>query len=355
MKNRLLSMTLAVGLLFTGQAMATDLLQDDDLDRMSAAGDPVVIDSGNAGGTSTIVYEEQTEFGLVFDQPHAQMGLRALTIQNVVGELQLSVNLNVLSASNNVAGTDQRNFSVQSWGSTLADPDTIKAATATAVANAACSTTFSCAAPGGIAVGGSGAVGASATQNSLPAGNVNTPVIAGNTSTAVNNNQNNAPTGDVHGGAGGAGGSATANAAANGGIIKGEGAVAAVAVVGGTLGGASGDVILRNRCNGTSGSSSAGCSVVMDNGATYNLSFKVSEAQKDLSALFISNVVGRAQMALNLNIAAAALNLIPGSDQSFASPFDNATGVIKQVNTSMQARGTPWQNSITTTVGHLNQ
>ena len=33
MKNRLLSMTLAVGLLFTGQAMATDLLQDEDLDR----------------------------------------------------------------------------------------------------------------------------------------------------------------------------------------------------------------------------------------------------------------------------------------------------------------------------------
>ena len=351
MKNKLLTMTLAVGLLFTGQAMATDLLQDEDLDRMSAAGDPVVIDSGNMNGASTIVYEEQTEFGLIFDQPHAQLGLRALTIQNVVGELQLSVNLNVLSASNNVAATDQRNFSVQSWGSTLSDPDTIKAATATAVANAACSTPFSCAAPGGIAVGATGGAGTGGTVNN----NNQVTAPSGGTNAANVDNQNNS----VHGGAGGAGGSggsATANAAANGGIIKGEGAVAAVAVVGGTLGGASGDVILRNRCNGSTGASSAGCSVVMDNGATYNLSFKVSEAQKDLSALFISNVVGRAQMALNLNIASAALNLIPGSADPFASPFvDAGPGVIKQVNTSMQARGSPWPNSITTTVGHLNQ
>ncbi len=66
-----------------------------------------------------------------------------------------------------------------------------------------------------------------------------------------------------------------------------------------------------------------------------------ANAQVDLAALFIANIVGRAQVAYNINIAAAQLNLIPAPNTAFATPFDNAGGIIKQTNSGIQFRGTP--------------
>ena len=91
-------------------------LSDDELDGVTAGGQSTVLSSGSG---SPIDYTDNSMFDLAFTEPNAQTGFTALTIQNVVGELQLLVNLNVLSAAGNVAGTDQRNFSLQSWGGTL--------------------------------------------------------------------------------------------------------------------------------------------------------------------------------------------------------------------------------------------
>lgn len=258
-------------------AFALEALEDDQLDRVSASGDPVVIDSNGAAGSS-VVYSDDTVFELDFQVPRAQDGIRALTLFNVVGELQLMTNLNVLSANGNVAGTDQRNMSVQSWGSTLPDPDTVKAASAAA---APCMGTGNC-------NGGAGLFG---------------KVEAGDAAAAV----------------------ALSPAAS-----------------------ASADVIVRTE----SGEGTA--EAVVDNSAEFRLIFSESEAQKDLSTLFVSNVVGRAQMGLNLNIASGGLGLIPGSTDSFANPISgDVTATIKQVNTGIQFRGTPLVGS-TGTSGQFN-
>jgi len=91
-----------------------EVLNDQDLDSITASGQPTVViaDNGEASqkdaSTQTLHLVE-----------NAQAGLRALAITNVVGEAQLLVNLNVISVAGDIAGVDQRNFAVQSWGSTL--------------------------------------------------------------------------------------------------------------------------------------------------------------------------------------------------------------------------------------------
>jgi hypothetical protein len=274
------------------QGFGAEELQDDQMDRISASGDPVILDvSGAAGSNAT--YVDDSVFELNFDVAHAQDGLRALTIQNVVGELQLLTNLNVLSASGNVAGSEQRNFSAQSWGSTLPDPETVKVGEATAFA-APCGGDFSCS-------GGSGQYSGGHAPG----------IIAGDAEAVV----------DI---------SPAASASA--------------------------DVIVRSK------SSEGESNADIVNKAQFKLTFSESEAQKDLSALFFSNVVGRAQMALNLNIASGGLGLIPGSSDTFANPISgDATGVIKQVNTGIQFRGTPLvgstrtSGSFDTSIAHANQ
>jgi hypothetical protein len=93
---------------------ALEVLNDDELDSITAAGQPTVVISEN--GSATQIDESiQT----LFIPENGQSGLRALAITNVAGEAQLLVNLNVISISGDIAGVDQRNFSVQSWGSTV--------------------------------------------------------------------------------------------------------------------------------------------------------------------------------------------------------------------------------------------
>jgi hypothetical protein len=104
---------------------------------------------------------------------------------------------------------------------------------------------------------------------------------------------------------------------------------------------------------------------VVDN-SQFVLGFE-ERAQNDLAALFISNVVGRSQFALNLNIASAGVTLA-GKDANgnvvpFAtSPIGGAiSGTIKQVNTGIQFRGTPLVGStgvtgnVNLSVNHQNQ
>jgi hypothetical protein len=93
---------------------AMEVMDDSALDATTAAGQPTVLIADN--GTAN--FKDAALQTLVLVE-NAQVGLRALAITNVVGEAQLLVNLNVLSVSGDIAGGDQRNFAMQSWGSTL--------------------------------------------------------------------------------------------------------------------------------------------------------------------------------------------------------------------------------------------
>jgi hypothetical protein len=94
---------------------------------------------------------------------------------------------------------------------------------------------------------------------------------------------------------------------------------------------ASADVIVKAKKKAT-----------VENDAIFSLAME-PDAQVDLGALFIANIVGRAQTAFNINIAAARVNLIPdvASNTAFVEPLGSASGVIKQVNSGVQFRGTP--------------
>jgi len=240
---------------FAGQA-----LTDEDLDAVTAAGEPKVIIAESESGVARAEVIDEAIFNLVLPSD-AQKGLRALTVANVVGEAQLLVNLNVLSVQNSVNSTDQRNFSVQSWGSTM-------------------------------------------------------PLLKATVDGVPGLDQ----------------GGCKNDCEANGNI----GLVAAPGQI--QIGSASADVIMR-------ADGKAGGRATLTEEPIFNLVFSPN-AQVDLAALFIANVVGRAQAAYNINIAAARLNLIPTTDPgspaaAFADPVLAATGVIKQTNSGVQFRGTP--------------
>ena len=275
-------------LLLTSPVFAIEALEEEDLDRISASGDPTVIDVEATNGKAVAAYLDDSSYKLSFDVPQAQSGIRALTLMNIVGEAQVLQNLNILSASQNVAGTDQENFSAQSWGSTLPDEKTVKSVKAEA------------AAPGCLAVY------------------------------------------VVYGCAGGPG-------LFFGGGLKIGDAAAAVDTKITNPASASADVIVRARTTGDEGGDAI---VAVNNAGKYELAFDHTEAQKDLATLFFANVVGRAQLALNLNLAAGAVGLIPGSSETFAEPVA-AAGFIKQKNTGIQFRGTPLVGS-TGTSGQFN-
>jgi hypothetical protein len=288
-------------------------LSDDELDGVTAGGQSTVLNSGDG---SPIDFTDNSMFDLAFTEPNAQTGFTALTIQNVVGELQLLVNLNVLSAAGNVAGTDQRNFSLQSWGGTLPIADTVKTVDGVAAAPTACTAGNSCNGDGGQGPTGD-AVGGSPTI--IGTGTIIQP-------TTTNNN-----------GSGGSGPSVTVgNASTSPGTVS-------------PAASASGDLVV---------SSGSGSPITAQDDSQFNLLFGVSNAQSDLSALFISNVVGRSQMALNLNIASSAFATVPFQTNSITG---DVTGIIKQVNTGIQFRGTPLVGAtgvttgINMTINHQNQ
>ena len=257
------------------------------MDRISAAGDPTVIDVESTNGQAVAAYLDDTQYRLEFNVPEAQSGIRALTLMNIVGEAQVLQNLNLLSASQQVGGTNQENFSAQSWGSTLPDPETVKSVKAEAAA-APCYANgpmalYGCAAGPGLFFGGK---------------------------------------------------------------IHAEGAAAAVDTKITEAASASADVIVRAKSK-----ESGDAVVAVNNAGKYELVFDHTEAQKDLATLFFANVVGRAQMALNLNLAAGAVGLVPGSSDTFADPIGGNTGLINQKNTGLQFRGTPLVGSTGTSGG----
>jgi hypothetical protein len=94
-------------------AMAKKQLTEDELDLITAAGEPMVIDA-----QGDVDYIDEATFTLTLGTA-AQSSLQALTLNNVVGESQLANAFNIQAATGTVSNTKQTNDITQSWGSTL--------------------------------------------------------------------------------------------------------------------------------------------------------------------------------------------------------------------------------------------
>lgn len=91
---------------------AKKAVSDDELDMVTAAGQPVVISIGGAG---TVTFNGTTSIAQTL-QPSSQSSLRALILNNVVGENQVHNGVNIASAFGNGS---QTNVITQSWGSII--------------------------------------------------------------------------------------------------------------------------------------------------------------------------------------------------------------------------------------------
>jgi len=91
---------------------AKKAVTDDELDMVTAAGQPVII---SIGGNGTVTFNGATSIAQTL-QPSSQNNLRALILNNVVGENQVHNGVNIAAAFGNGS---QINVITQSWGSIL--------------------------------------------------------------------------------------------------------------------------------------------------------------------------------------------------------------------------------------------
>jgi hypothetical protein len=92
---------------------AKKAVSDDELDMVTAAGQPVVI---AIGGSGTVTFNGTTSIAQSLN-PSSQNGLRALILNNVVGENQVHNGVNIAASGTSVGS--QSNVITQSWGSIL--------------------------------------------------------------------------------------------------------------------------------------------------------------------------------------------------------------------------------------------
>ena len=109
-----------------------EALTDQELDHVTAAGQPTVV---TAGDNSTVEFAAAVDIALNI-APNSQAGLRALVLNNVAGENQVANAMNISGA--NTTG-DQVNGINQSWGS-------INETTAVSVAGVTAATDLTCSA-----------------------------------------------------------------------------------------------------------------------------------------------------------------------------------------------------------------
>ncbi len=97
---------------FAGKAA----LSENDMDGITAAGEPKVIDADAGPGTNLVSYLENTTLDMGFGEG-AQNNLKALILNNVLGEQSVATALNVGTGGGSRSGS-QANSIDQSWGST---------------------------------------------------------------------------------------------------------------------------------------------------------------------------------------------------------------------------------------------
>jgi hypothetical protein len=113
-------------------------VNDDELDQVTAAGQPVILSSGNV---SVIVAVPITSIAQTI-QTGSQLNLRALALNNVAGENQVANGINITGASNATA-LQQSNTITQSWGAT-SDITIVSAGAATGSLPASCGGALIC-------------------------------------------------------------------------------------------------------------------------------------------------------------------------------------------------------------------
>jgi len=152
-------------------AMAKKALSEDELDLITAAGQPKIIQTG----TGSITFTDSPVNSLVLGT-ESQTSLSALVLNNVAGEVQIANALNIAAVSNDAFG-NQANTITQSWGATKDWTASTTAATATAASGGSggrggsiSATCFKCA---GVLrqTGGAGGAGGNASSTSQPATN----------------------------------------------------------------------------------------------------------------------------------------------------------------------------------------
>jgi hypothetical protein len=152
-------------------ALAKKALSEDELDLITAAGQPKIIQTG----TGSITFSDNPVMSLVLGT-ESQTKLVALVLNNVAGEVQIANALNIQSISNDSFGT-QANTITQSWGATKDWTASTTAATAAAASGGnggtGGSADFTCTKCAGInkSTAGAGGAGGNATSTSQPATN----------------------------------------------------------------------------------------------------------------------------------------------------------------------------------------
>jgi hypothetical protein len=138
-------------------ALAKKQLSEDEMDLVTAAGQPKIIQSG----TGTIIFTD-SPVNTINLASQSQTTLTALVVNNLAGEVQVANALNILSGNTN--SPSQANTITQSWGATKDwTAATVAGVTATATATANASATCGkC----GIVRGGTAT--ATATANAQP-------------------------------------------------------------------------------------------------------------------------------------------------------------------------------------------
>jgi len=116
-------------------AVYAESLEDQELDGITASGEPTIV---MGGSNSTITFASDTEIAQTI-APTSQAGLRALVLNNVAGENQVANGLNIHTASTG----GQNNTLTQSWGSTNETTAVVVPAT-TAAADVVCNGALIC-------------------------------------------------------------------------------------------------------------------------------------------------------------------------------------------------------------------
>ena len=107
---------------------AKTAVSDEELDMVTAAGQPVVISAGGSTGSRVSFSGTVTIVSVL--QPSSQTSLRALILNNVVGENQVHNGINISSLGGEASG-GQTNTITQSWGAILDIAGVTSAATKT--------------------------------------------------------------------------------------------------------------------------------------------------------------------------------------------------------------------------------
>jgi len=262
-------------------AMAKKQLTENELDMVTAAGEPMVINGGLIG---SITYTDGSTFSMTLPTG-AQTGLQALTLNNVVGELQLANAFNVQSAVQDLSG-GQTNTITQSWGATK----DLTASFATVA--------------GVTAAAGNGGNGGDSEASSGCGTGSGTAKCAGNVAKAS------------AGGDGGAGGAGSTSPGKIAGAVTSQ----------------YGDVIITG--GGVSGS------IYVDVDPVFAMTLDTT-SQSNLLALVVNNIVGMSQVANATNISGAGVTLVP-----LAIGPTSSNGRAAQANTINQFRGTPYSRPL---------